>query len=161
MQSASRPCLPPVSSTEAPAAPASERQLTSDIDLGAGSSYGVLADISLKTLGKDPRFSLSFNHETLDGFSGQRPGSGFNLRNDDLNGDLKFRIGSVDTEIGGSFSENESGLQRLSPFDSALGRTLDGTVGFSAVPLGLADAFRGRQGGTDSLTLEGAQSAHV
>lgn len=72
-----------------------------------------------------------------------------------MNGDLKFQIGSVDTEVGGSFSENETGLQQLSSFDSRLGRTLNGTVGFSAVPLDWLTVSAGARGGTDSLTLEG------
>ena len=131
-----------------------DRLLTSDIDLGAGSANHILGSIALKTLGKDPRFSLSFNHETLDGFSGKPPGSGFNLRNDDLDGTLKFRIGSFDTEMGGSFSENESGLQGNSPFVSRLGRTLAGTVGFSVVPLDWLTLTAGAQGGGDSITLQ-------
>jgi hypothetical protein len=132
-----------------------DRLLTSDIDLGAGSANHILGSIALKTIGKDPRFSLSFNHETLDGFSGKLPGSGFNLRNDDLDGTLKFGIGSFNTEIGGKFSENESGLQGNSPFLSRLGRTLAGTVSFSVVPLDWLTLTAGARGGGDSLTLQG------
>jgi hypothetical protein len=142
--------------TETAGTQSRDRLLTSDINLGAGSQNRIMGSISLKTLGKDPRFSLLFNHETLDGFSGNLPGSGFNLRNDDLDGTLKLRMGSIDTEIGGRFSENESGLQGNSPFLSRLGRTLDGTVGFSAAPLDWLTLSAGARGGGDSLTLQGA-----
>jgi hypothetical protein len=151
------PVLPAAGvATEGAVPQARDRLLTSDIDLGAGSANHILGSIALKTLGKDPRFSLSFNHETLDGFSGRAPGSGFNLRNDDLDGTLKFGIGSFNTEIGGSFSENESGLQGNSPtFLSRLGRTLAGTVNFSVVPLDWLTLSAGARGGGDSLTLQG------
>jgi hypothetical protein len=132
-----------------------DRLLTSQINLGAGSQNNIEGSIAIKTAGQDPRFALSFNHETLDGFSGHAPGSGYNLRNDDLNGDLEFRMGSVDTNLSGSFLENETGLQGQSPFASRLGRTLSGNVGFSATPLDWLTLSAAVQGGMDSLTLEG------
>jgi len=152
----SEPALPAAGVvTEAPGTPAGDHLLASDIDLGAGSLSRILGSISLKTTGKDPRFSLLFHHETLDGFAGNPLGSGFNLRDDDLDGSLKFRMGIVDTELGGHFSEHEQGLQGQSPFLSALGRTLGGTVGFSAVPLDWLTLNAGVSGGADSLTLQG------
>ncbi|MGD0725251.1 MAG: hypothetical protein ABSB63_06775 [Spirochaetia bacterium] len=134
-----------------------DRLLSADINLGAGSPNRIVGSISLKTLGQDPRFSLLFNHETLDGFAGNPSGAGFNLRNDVLDGALKFRLGGVDTELGGRFSDNETGLQGQSPlFTARLGRTLDGTAAFSAVPLDWLTLRAGASGDADWLTLQGA-----
>jgi hypothetical protein len=139
---------------EASVVQAHDRYLSSDIVLGAGSQNRILGSISLKTLGQDPRFSLLFNHETLDGFFGHRSGAGYNLRNDILDGSLKFRLGGVDTDIGGSFSENETGLQGQSPFAARLGRILNGTAAFSGIPLDWLTLSARVEGGADSLTLK-------
>ena len=79
--------------TEGPARPANERLLSSEVQLGAGSLNMISGSVALKTLGPDPRFSLQFQHDSLDGFGGHAPGSGFSVRNDSLDGGLKFRAG--------------------------------------------------------------------
>jgi hypothetical protein len=152
------PALPaPGPEVEPGAGQPRDRLLSADIDLGAGSPNRIVGSISLKTLGPDPRFSLVFNHETVDGFAGNPSGAGFNLRNDILNGTLKFSLGGVDTELGGSFSDNETGMQGQSPLYTArLGRMLDGTAAFSAAPLDWLTLRAGVSGGADSLTLQGA-----
>jgi hypothetical protein len=132
-----------------------DRSLSAEIVLGAGSQNRIEGSLSLKTVGRDPRFSLLFSHETLDGFSGNPPGAGFSLRNDILDGSLKFRLGSVDTALGGSFRENETGLQNQPPYVARLGRNLSGTAVFSATPLDWLTLNAGVEGGTDSLTLKG------
>lgn len=134
-----------------------DRLLSADINLGAGSPNRIVGSISLKTLGQDPRFSLLFNHETIDGFAGNPSGAGFNLRNDVLDGGLKFKVAGVDTALSGTFSDNETGLQGQSPlFTARLGRTLDGTAAFSAVPLDWLTLRAGASGDADWLTLQGA-----
>ena len=57
--------------SEALAGQPRDRLLAADVDVGTGNDNRIVANISLKTLGEDPRFSLLFNHETLDGFSGK------------------------------------------------------------------------------------------
>ncbi len=59
----------------------------------------------------DPRFSLRFLHETLDGLAGQPPGSGFDFRKDELEGALKLRLGKASLKLDGSLHETERGLQ--------------------------------------------------
>lgn len=155
------PSIPaPGPDVEPTAGQARDRLLSSDINLGAGSQNRIVGSISLKTLGEGPRFSLLFNHETLDGFAGNPSGAGFNLRNDILNGTLKFGLGGVDTNLSGSFSENETGLQGRSPFTSRLGRVLGGTAAFSA-SLDWLTLRAGVAGDTDSLTLVGAPPQHL
>jgi hypothetical protein len=145
--------------TEAGARQQADRFLTSEVQLGAGSQNMITGSMSLKTLGQDPRFSLQFNHETLDGFAGHDPGSGFNLRDDGLNGGLKFRLGAMDTDITGSFSENENGLQSNPagvPYNTALARSLAANASFSASPLEWLALNAAVGAGYDSLTLEGS-----
>ena len=69
------PTIPaaPVES-EGPARPSNDRLLSSEVKLGAGSLNMISGSVALKTLGPDPRFSLQFQHETMDGFGGHDPG---------------------------------------------------------------------------------------
>ncbi len=146
----------PVASVDAEgnAAMGGDRFLSSEVELGAGMLNQIVGSIALKTLGQDPRFSLQFHHETLDGFAWKPAGSGFSLRNDSLDGGLKFRIGSVDTDIAGSFLEKETGLQGQSPFVAALSRRLDATAAFTGSPLDWLTLNAGFAGGYNTLTLE-------
>ena len=151
------PALPsPGPEVEPNAGPPKDRLLSADVNLGAGSPNSIVGSIALKTLGDDPRFSLLFNHETIDGFAGKPSGSGFNLRNDVLDGGLKFQAGGVDTNLTGTFSDNETGLQGQSIFTARLGRMLDGTAAFSAAPLDWLTLHAGATGGWDWLTMQGA-----
>jgi hypothetical protein len=156
------PSIPgPGIDTEPVGTPASNRFLSSEVNLGTGTLNNIVGSVSLKTLGADPRFSLQFAHETMDGFSRggistYQPGSGYSLRTDDLNGGLKFRLGPVDTDLSGAFAERETGLQgQAAAYTAALSRTLNATASFSATPLDWL-SLNGAVGGTyDSLTLEG------
>ncbi len=143
--------------TEAPVIAQGSRTLSSDITLGAGMQNRIIASMAVKTLGADPRFALSFNHETLDGFAGHVPGSGFSLRNDLLDGSLKFGLGPVDTSVAGTFNESENGLQQEPlPFVARLARSLSGTADFSVAPRDWLTLGAGVDGSYDSLTLEGS-----
>ncbi len=143
--------------TEGVVAQTGDRFLSSDVDLGAGTSNQIVGSMSLKTLGQDPRFTLQFNHETLDGFWGHVAGSGFSLRNDSLDGGLKFGIGSVNTDLSGSFLEKETGLQGVSSaYVAALSRTLSAAAVFTGTPFDWLTLNGGLAGGFDSLTLEGS-----
>lgn len=145
--------------TEGTAPAGSNRFLSTDVELGAGMLNQIMGTVALKTLGQDPRFSLQFHHETLDGFAFKPAGSGFNLRNDSLDGDVKLRIGGVDTDVAGSFLEMENGLQGQSPFVAALSRRLDATAAFTGSPLEWLTLNAGFDGGYDSLTLESTTPA--
>jgi hypothetical protein len=136
--------------------PSNERLLASEVQVGTGTQNMILGNVSLKTLGPDPRFSLQFHHETLDGFDGHDPGSGFSLRNDSLDGGLKFRLVGVDTDLSGSFKEDDTGLQGLSPggYSSALARMISGTASFTGAPADWLTLALETAGGLDTLTLQ-------
>ena len=144
--------------SEGPARPQNDRLLSSEVQIGTGNTNMILGSVALKTLGPDPRFSLQFHHETLDGFDGHDPGSGFSLRDDSLDGGLKFRMGGVDTDLAGGFKEDDTGLQRQSTvgYSSALARAVSGSASFSGSPSDWLTLALEAGGGLDSLTLEGA-----
>ncbi len=102
--------------------------------LGAGSMYHIYSSISLFRAEDEPRFQLKFLHEMLDGFSGNDPGRGFNLREDSLDGSIRFHMDTLSLEIQGLLSDSERGLQRRSPFASEVERTV-GLQAVSALPL--------------------------
>jgi hypothetical protein len=142
---------------EGPSVSPNQRLLAAEIQLGAGTLSLISGSVSLKTLGPDPRFSLAFHHETLDGFAGHNPGSGFNTRTDGLDGGLKFAIGGVSTELGGTFKEDENGLQGLSNtggYTSALARTISGSTSFSGA-IDWLTLTATAAGGLDTLTMQG------
>jgi hypothetical protein len=151
------PSIPgPGIESEAAAAPVSDRFLSSEVNLGAGSLSNIVGRVSLKTLGADPRFSLQFAHETADGFSGHQPGSGYSMRSDDLDGGLKFRLGAVDTDLSAAFAEKETGLQGQSAsYSATLSRNISASAAFSATPLDWLTLKGAASGAYDLLTLEG------
>jgi len=119
---------PPAPPTEPEARPqAAGRALSAMAELGAGSSNHLFSQVALNSFGVEPRFSLRFLHETLDGLAGQPPGSGFDFRKDELEGALKLRLGKASLDLGGSLHETERGLQGQStapnPIVSRLLRT--------------------------------------
>jgi hypothetical protein len=123
----SEPQLP--LAVEEPAEPAAKaagaaQTLSALVELGAGSMNHLLSRVSLFRQGGDPRFRLRFQHETLDGLSGEPPGSGFNLRQDSLEGALKLRLGGLRLDTQGELREEERGLQGqpISPFVSRVFR---------------------------------------
>jgi hypothetical protein len=146
--------------TEGSAAPSSTRLLSSEVQVGTGTQNMILGGVSLKTLGPDPRFSVQFRHETLDGFSGNDPGSGFNLRNDSLDGGLKFRLGGISADLAGSFKEDDNGLQGLGGpggiYSSDLTRAISGMASFSGDPADWVTVSLSAAGGLDTMTLQGA-----
>ena len=142
---------------EGPARPTNERLLSSDVQIGTGSTNMILGNVALTTLGPDPRLSMQFHHESLDGFDGHSPGSGFNLRDDNLDGGLKFRLAGVDTNLDGGFKEDETGLQGLGgSYSSALSRAFSGSASFSGSAANWLTLAVGADGGFDSLILQGA-----
>lgn len=90
---------------------APERTLSAQAEFGAGSMNHVYGSLGLFGVGEDPRFRLRFLHETLDGMGAEAPGSGFDFRQDSLEGGLKIGLGPVQLEASGELDEEERGLQ--------------------------------------------------
>mgnify|MGYP001329639468 CR=1 FL=1 len=114
---------------------ARESSIFSDGMVGVGSMNHILGSISIYKLGTEPRFSLQFSHEGLDGFARHNPGEGFFLREDSLSGSLGLRDGTFQTDIAASFHERELGLQQVSArFSSVTHRFIDGSSLFTLSP---------------------------
>lgn len=83
--------------------------------IGAGSSNNVFGTLGLFKLGKDPRFSLSFLHEGLDGYwngSAYRKAGAFTLnRTDRLDLDVRAQWGPGEFRMETHYREKEDGLQ--------------------------------------------------
>jgi hypothetical protein len=117
---------PPAPPAEGPdGQPAPARSLSAMAELGAGTSNHLFSQVTLNSLGAEPRFSLRFLHETLDGVLGvEDPGSGFDYRKEELEGALKLRLGrKASLELEGSLHEGERGLQGQ-PGPAAISRLL-------------------------------------
>ncbi len=136
----------------APAGPS----IATEALVGAGLENTILGTLSVKTLGRDPRLSLSFSHEAVDGFSGHAAGSGFDSRTDNLSGELAMKLAFLDTDLQGSFNEDARGLQRQGTYIGRLSRRVDGSADFTARPLDWLTLDGKIKAGTDSLTLTGS-----
>ncbi len=88
--------------------------------LGLGLKNHLSGNISLFSLGKDLRFSLSFAHEGLDGFGQNDPGTGYFMRDETFQGDLERGDDNFSMTASGLFSEQENGLQQLVPNHSSV-----------------------------------------
>jgi hypothetical protein len=144
----------PAVESEGPSRVTNKRLLSSDVQLGVGNLNMILGNVALATLGPDPRLSLQFHHESLDGFDGHAPGSGFSVRDEDLDGGLKGRLGAVDADVEGGFKENETGLQQQGPYSSVLSRVFSGSASFSGFVTDWLTLGVQAGGGYDSLTLQ-------
>ncbi|MFW6138170.1 MAG: hypothetical protein ACOC7U_03255 [Spirochaetota bacterium] len=105
-----------------------ERTLMAEGVLGTGTLNHFTSSISLYQFGKQPEGKLLFSHEMVDGLSGNPPGSGYNIREDILNGSLKFEKDKVELDTGGSFSDIETGLQGKGSFYSKINRSIEGSA---------------------------------
>jgi len=118
------PPAPPESEAgAAPAAQAPERALSALLELGVGTMSQLYGQVALFGLGEQPRFRLRFLHDTLDGMGGEPPGSGFNLRQEDLQGGLKFDLGKLGLNLDAGLREEERGLQGQGSFISRIVRS--------------------------------------
>ncbi len=146
--------IPAIEGTE-PQVPAG-KAVAADAALGIGMENTVQGKLSVKTLGGAPRVSLAFSHDAVDGFSGREPGSGFDLRKEDLSGGIAVAIGLVEGAIQGSYREDSFGLQGQSlDYTARVSRGADGSARFSAKPLEWLSFGIDASAGTDTLTLGG------
>jgi hypothetical protein len=132
--------------------------LTSQAALGAGIENSIIGSLTMKTLGSDPRLSLSFSHLTIDGFNGRPAGSGFDVRSDDISGEIAMKLGLVDLDMQGGFKDDAAGLQGQGAggYIDRLTRDATGSLGLSINPIEWLTIKAGFSGGYDTLTLSRA-----
>lgn len=115
----------------------------SDGMIGAGSMNEMIGDITLYKVGANPRFSLEFSHQRLDGYLGNESsnvlpyypaGKGFFYQVDALKGSLSYgSSGPFGFTTTDSYRETQDGLQQLGSgsFGSVTHRFLSGSFGGS------------------------------
>jgi len=130
--------------------------LAAEALLGAGSMNYVFSSVSLYKAGSQPRFKLQFRHEALDGMGNHASGSGFNLREEALEGGIKLKISQLALEAQGELKETEQGLQELGPYTAKIYRR-GGVEAGLLYPLGPKMELEGRlQSGFASQLLTGS-----
>ncbi|UCB45691.1 MAG: hypothetical protein JSV25_16035 [Spirochaetota bacterium] len=128
------------------------RDLIAEVTLGAGIPSHFIGSISLFKFGELPEGKLLFHHEMLDGIGSNSPGIGYNMREDILEGMVRFDIGDVEFKTDGEFVDLERGLQGNSNFYSKINRRLSGDI---SLKYAISDQFilKGRVDGSVSSQL--------
>jgi hypothetical protein len=106
-----------------------------------------------------PGLDVSFTHESLDGFGGNPPGSGFDLRDDRLTASVALSPWGADLDIEGSWHDRAQGLQGLGGavgYMSATARSIGGSVSLSGRPAAWLTLGGGLEVANDELVLAGA-----
>ena len=98
------------------------KDFSAEAELGLGTMNHLFSRVSLFSLGGKPEGKLLFQHETLDGLSGNDPGKGYSRRSDLLDGSLKIRGERATVSTEGAFMEFERGLQGDGAFYSKINR---------------------------------------
>lgn len=109
-------------------------QLFVESVLGGGNASHLFAQVQINKLGDFPRYSMFFNHETLDGFSFKDTGSGFSFREELLKGSIKYNIRKLQMENNMNYHELEHGLQGYGDYFSKISRTFSSLNNFSLSP---------------------------
>ncbi len=104
--------------------------------LGGGNVNHLLSQIQINKIGELPRYSLFFNHETLDGFSFKESGTGFSFREELLKASIKYKISNLQIENTLNYLELEHGLQGLGDYYSKISRTFSSINNFILNPTG-------------------------
>ncbi len=83
-----------------------------EASVGAGLWDGISANLSIYRPGSDPSFSMTFAHDSLDGFAFREAGSGYYERRTALSGRVRGALSDADSwGFSGAFSDEASGLQ--------------------------------------------------
>jgi hypothetical protein len=99
--------------------------------LGVGSRNNFMSSFSLYQFEREPEGKLVFGHEVFDGLSGNEEGSGYNLRDDNLAGQVGFHAGKFGIQLQGEFNDRERGLQGIGQFYSKISRFGNGAGSFN------------------------------
>jgi hypothetical protein len=90
--------------------------------IGVGSRNNFMSGFSLYQFEREPEGRLVFEHEIYDGLSGFEEGTGYNLREDSIEGSIEFNAKKLEVELNGGFDDHERGLQGLGDYYSKISR---------------------------------------
>ena len=129
--------------------------------IGAGVLRDVTAAVTLAMKG-DPGLEISFQHDSLDGFGGHLPGSGFDLRDDRLSAVVALTPWGTDLAIEGTWREQSRGLQGLGGiYDALTVRSAAAGASIAGDPLPWLTLAGGLDVATDELVLAGPVPSRI
>lgn len=153
------PALPPASAAASgPTAGGAAAALATRAVLGVGTLRGMSAAVELSAAGT-PRVAFSFAHESLDGFAGNPPGSGFDLRDDRLSAGIELRPWGADLDVEASWHDGARGLQGLGgtgSYTTRTARSIGGSVSLSGRPVAWLTLAGSLEIANEELILAGA-----
>ncbi len=126
--------------------------------LGVGTLRGISTSVQLSAAGTTG-LEASFTHESLDGFGGHDPGSGFDLRDDRLHAAVLFNPWGTDLTIEGTWHDRAQGLQALGGtggYTSLTARSIGGAVSLSGRPVSWLTLEGGLEVANEELILDAA-----
>ncbi|MCX7029798.1 MAG: hypothetical protein NTU62_06710, partial [Spirochaetes bacterium] len=129
--------------------------LATQAALGVGTLRGVSAGVKLSATGT-PGLEVSFTHESLDGFAGNPPGSGFDLREDQLSTAIALHPWGADLTVEGSWHDRAQGLQGIGGtggYTSLTVRSIGGGVSLSGRPVSWLTLAGGLEVANDELVF--------
>jgi hypothetical protein len=124
--------------------------------LGGGNVYHLICQISIYKLLDFPRYSFKFSHETLDGFDFRDKGSGYSLREELLNGNIRFQVSIMEIAIFANYEATERGFQGQGPFFSKIARLFNGGTDLLIKPKDTINLALNLESGYSTFLLTGA-----
>ncbi len=126
----------------------------SEAGIGLGLWRGISAYLSLYKPGINPAYSLSFAHNSLDGFAFHDSGDGYSTRKTSVQGRIRGTVKDTSLSLSAAFSDEADGLQGNSEdFYGTDHRYFDVLAGIAA-PLGPLNLMVNIQGLSSALSLE-------
>jgi len=125
--------------------------------LGAGTLRALSAGVRLSATGT-PELEASFAHESLDGFGGNPPGAGYDLRDDDLAVTVGLHPWGADLDIEGSWEDSARGLQGhggTGGYTSLVVRSIGTSVSLAGTPVAWLELAGALEVDDDELVLAG------
>ncbi len=156
------PSLPSASTSATGAAAAgTSPAIETRAEIGVGVLRDVTAAVTLATK-SDPGLEVSFRHDSLDGFGGHPPGSGFDLRDDRLSAAVALAPWGTDLAIEGTWREHSRGLQGLGGVYEALTvRSVAAGASIGGDPLPWLSLVGGLDVASDEMVLAGPAPSRI
>ncbi|MFA7565649.1 MAG: hypothetical protein WCY01_01380 [Alkalispirochaeta sp.] len=108
---------------------AEQDQIFFNATLGGGSVNSILGSINVYRLGDGTQFRIGYDHQGADGFNLEKPGTGFFVQENELDGWIRFGgDGPFTVELDGGYADRRFGLQQHSPYYSQDSRAFTGTL---------------------------------
>jgi hypothetical protein len=130
-------------------------------EIGAGVLRDVTAAVTLAVAG-NPGLDVSFRHDSLDGFGGHAPGSGFDLRDDRLSAAVALAPWGTSLAVEGTWREQSRGLQGLGgAYEALTVRSVAAGASIEGDPLPWLSLAGGLDVGSDELVLAGPAPSRI